>query len=93
MEIAEDGSQRSQHVTFDWRAAESVTAAVVSAVASVSGEDVLEVEQLHDVIDPDSLNSLFQRNDRQREMVLEFHYNGCRVQVSASGKGYVYQTD
>lgn len=90
MEMADDVSEQEYSITFDWTDAESVTAAIIDAVAMASKEDPLEIEPLYSVIDTDSLDSLFDPNRNQPDLVVEFRYGGMRVQVSSTGKGYVF---
>lgn len=67
----------------------SPTTAVIEAIADHEGLDPLDIKQpLHEVIDPDALNSIIGGNEMDRErsdIVVQFSYNGCRVHVSSSG--------
>jgi hypothetical protein len=66
----------------------SMTTAVVQAVASTTGVDVLELPPLHDAVDPDALDRLFERPDGsgvRDSGILSFCYGDCYVTVHASG--------
>lgn len=58
---------------------ESVTEAVLRAVASVSDRPVLELEPLHESIDTDSLDQLFASTTTTDS--LQFRYEGYEVTV------------
>lgn len=62
---------------------ETPTSVVVSAVACVSGTTVPEVSPLHDSVDPDALDDLFDPTRRgQRRGRVEFEHDGCEVAIS-----------
>lgn len=79
-------------LTFDWTDPESLSQAVVQAIARVSGDDPVSIDPLYDVIDPDSLNALF---DGKRGFGggasgrVTFDYNGYEVVVQADGRGRI----
>ena len=63
--------------------AETPTTAVVTTVADVNGVGTAEVAPLHDSVDPDALNSLFESTTRRsREGTVAFDHDGCRVELS-----------
>ncbi|NHN42755.1 hypothetical protein G9C85_14105 [Halorubellus sp. JP-L1] len=65
-----------------------VSMRVVDRVADVTGTDPLDLEPLYDVVDPDHLDALFERNDGvgdQRGAEVRFVMEGCDVVVSADG--------
>jgi ethanolamine ammonia-lyase large subunit len=66
----------------DTRDAQSVAAQVVDAVADATGDSVLSLDPLYEVVDPDALESLFQVGTTGR---VEFVYEGCEVVVHADG--------
>lgn len=74
--------------SIDWNGEENVSIAVVNAVASVTEQEVTEMEPLSKVVDTDSLNELFEPTDRSPRTVgfVEFEYCGCLVRVSADGQ-------
>lgn len=66
---------------------ESVSEAVITAVATSTNRDPTEIETLYSVIDPDSLDDLFRdygSTNRNRGEV-RFHFDGCDVTVFADG--------
>lgn len=67
---------------------EAVSEAVVYAVAERTDTDPKTLEPLHDVVDPDALNALFEtkRTGLSRPPVrVTFTYCGCEVVISADG--------
>lgn len=66
----------------------AVSERVVSAVATTSGTDPMDLEPLYDAIDPDSLDALYERDGHGRagspERV-EFTYSGCEIAVTGDG--------
>ncbi|NHN47557.1 hypothetical protein G9464_08100 [Halostella sp. JP-L12] len=69
------------------RATESVTEAVVAAIADELDADPLAIDPLHDAVDPDALEALFENTDTaaRRGGEVSFESNGCRITVSATG--------
>lgn len=60
--------------------------AVINAVASLTGDDPLEMDPLAATIDPDALNGLFRDDDAgdgAPEVTFVFH--GCEVLVRGDG--------
>ncbi|PSQ26576.1 hypothetical protein BRD03_09630 [Halobacteriales archaeon QS_9_68_17] len=66
---------------------ESVTEAVVAAIAEELDADPLEIDPLHDAVDPDALEALFANTPSaaRRDGEFAFESNGCRVTVTATG--------
>ena len=60
---------------------------VVRTIASLAGDDAIELPSLYDSIDPDALDSLFDHADRQdgASVRLSFSYAAHRVTVCADG--------
>ena len=90
-----DGPDEPLHA-FGWRSDESASAAVVTALSAVSGDDVTAIEPLYDAVDPDALDQLVTPTSgvdtlRTGRVTLEHH--GYRVVVDASGRGFVYARD
>ncbi|MFU8868987.1 HalOD1 output domain-containing protein [Natronococcus sp.] len=84
------GSAPTNTVVFrhDWTTRENLVGKVVAAVADVTGRDEAEVERLHDRLDPESLNRLFERRrtDRDpRSARLVFPLETCTITVYGSG--------
>lgn len=59
--------------------------AVVSAVADATGQSPLEMTPLAEVVDPDSLNSLFKNSAGETSLVITFEYCNHQVTVSPDG--------
>ncbi|MFD1587645.1 HalOD1 output domain-containing protein [Halorientalis brevis] len=66
----------------------TVAERVVQIIAAEKGLSPVELEPLHDVVDPDALNALFESvsgNTRTSGQV-SFHYHGYTVTISANGQ-------
>lgn len=72
-----DAEPESVRTTVD-SGAESTGVAVVSAVAAVSNTVPRELEPLHDVLDVDALDTIFQPGS---DGSITFRYGGCEVVV------------
>jgi len=75
---------------------ESVSLTVVRAVAEAKGVEPMELdEQLHDCVDPDALDRLFESGaDGQFwDGQLSFTMAGCRVDIEGRGTVVVTHTD
>ncbi|WP_224449590.1 HalOD1 output domain-containing protein [Haloprofundus salilacus] len=59
---------------------ESISEVVVRAVATTTGRDPLELDQLYGRVDPDALDDLF--TDRSVDGQFVFSFSGCEVVVS-----------
>lgn len=73
--------------TFDWDQREDVQTAVINTVAAATDQDPMEMEPLSNIIDPDSLDSLFAPTRSTPRTVgrITFQYQGCAVSVDAEG--------
>lgn len=72
---------------------ETPAEAVINAVASLTGDDPLEMEPLSSVIDPDALNALLDGDDHAgKPPEVQFDFHGCRVLVRADGSVIVRRT-
>lgn len=60
--------------------------AVVSAVATVSGTDPIDLEPLHDAVDTSALDRLFQPENRLRNCRTTFRFCDLDITVDATGK-------
>ena len=79
--------------TFEWTTTEGPSTTLVSAVSTVAGVDPLDMEQLYEVVDPDSLDTLFNSSRYNRAPPngsVQFEYLGYWVVIKANGRGYVY---
>lgn len=67
---------------FESTDCESLCEEIVSAVAKAEGVDPLAVSpQLYDVIDPDSLEKLFERSPADSDVTVSFTYGNWTVQI------------
>lgn len=92
MASATDDSDPGTVLLFDWTAAESVTAAVVEAVATASGEPPTSIDPLYSAIDTDALDALFESQpdgSMQSGLFVEFPFGETLVQLHATGEGRV----
>lgn len=65
-----------------------VSQRVVRAVAAETDRDPVALERLYDVVDPESLNSLFEptkAGSLRMDGAVTFDYAGCEVAVYANG--------
>jgi hypothetical protein len=60
-----------------------ITLCVVEAVAEATETDPLNMQPLSEVIDPDSLERLFETPDPPQRGYVVFRFEGCDVTVSA----------
>ena len=74
--------------------ARTVTDAVVEAVAAAAGDDPLEIEPIHSVVDPDALDALLGQNGRQRhgDVHVTFSFHGYDVTVWDYGRIQLVET-
>ena len=74
--------------SIDNAALESISTEVITLLTEVTGRDQSELDPLNDVVDTDSLDTIFSTrpNGTPREGgVLVFQSNGCEVSVYADG--------
>jgi hypothetical protein len=88
--VTYDSADEADIARSDWRGTASLSISVVETVGSVTGMEPLEMDPLHEVIDPDALNQLFedslglQHSSSDRHVQLQ--YMGCTVTVYANGR-------
>jgi hypothetical protein len=90
MSVSEDRPS----ATFDWTAFEGPSTAVVTAVAEESDEDPVALSPLYEVVDPDSLDSIFapvSESTRVPTGSIQFEYHDYSVIIKANGRGYLYE--
>lgn len=75
----EDGGQNQIYHVDD---VESVSEAVVRAIADVRGVDTLQVEPLYDYIEPDALDDLFDTDD-DNDVTVSFHVDGLQIEIAS----------
>ncbi|WP_049928443.1 HalOD1 output domain-containing protein [Halopiger goleimassiliensis] len=83
-----DEGESAVTVQYDRSTDDPLTVVVADAVATARGVDVTELETLHDAIDTDALERLFEPHAdgaRTRGSVT-FEYQGCLVTVGADGE-------
>ncbi len=75
-------------VQYDRLDDEPLSVAVATAVASVIGRDVTELEPLHYTVNTDALERLFEPrpNGLRSDGRVTFEYQGCTVTVTTDGK-------
>lgn len=78
-------SVRSTHDT-EYERTESVSLAVVSAVAAVTGVSPTRLPPLADCIETDALDALFESPANATTRFLTFCYAGCTVTVGGEGR-------
>lgn len=68
----------------------SISIEVVSRIAELKGCDAVDLAPLHEVLDPDALDVLFEPlwngSSRGAEGFVRFEYEGYRVTVTADGE-------
>ncbi|WP_224335653.1 HalOD1 output domain-containing protein [Haloprofundus halobius] len=82
--VSSNGATEESYQTFS-AAGESVSEAVVRAVATTTDCDPLELDQLYGVVDPDALDDLFTESTTgspPTEGQFIFSFSGCEVIVS-----------
>ncbi|WP_135820912.1 HalOD1 output domain-containing protein [Halostella litorea] len=80
-------------VRVDLDAGGSPSDAVVTAVASVRGEDPTALDPLHESIDGDALDTLFADVSDDAGGYVEFTYAGYDVIVKGDGRVVVAETE
>lgn len=81
-----DGSGETFVTSFD--PADRPSEAIVTTVASVTGEEPVELSPLYDAVEPDALDALFEhagRTDDPGSQTLTFAYVGYQISVSGDG--------
>lgn len=75
-------------VQYDRLDDEPLSVTVASAVASVTGRDVTELEPLHYTINTDALERLFEPrpNGLRTGGTVTFEYHDCTVTITADGE-------
>lgn len=92
MSVSEDRPLTS----FDWTEFEGPSTAIVTAVAEESGEDPVALSPIYEVVDPDSLDTIFALGNEPTRIPtgsVQFEYHGYSVIVKANGRGYLYEQD
>ncbi|GAB3674914.1 HalOD1 output domain-containing protein [Halopiger thermotolerans] len=80
-----DDAPATFHATFDGRA-DSLVVAIVEAVATVTGDDPIDMPPLFDTVNPEALSELVAPSPpRDQYVEVTFEYQGCRVTVSSDG--------
>lgn len=72
---------------------ETVSGAVVEAVATVAETDPFDIEPLYSVVDPDALNTIFGREanrpDQEGDVSVTFSFYGYDITVRSYGHIHV----
>ena len=81
---------------FTYGPNENPSTAIVSAVATVRGEDPDDLPALYDVVDGDRLDEIVRSDDPlpdARPVSVSFRYANCDVRVNAHGRIVVERSD
>lgn len=79
--------------TFDWTKSETISEAVVTAVANIRETDPISLDPLYEKIDPDALDDLFLSVGEPVTPPtgsIRFSYAGHVVVINEHGLGYLY---
>lgn len=73
---------------YDRRDCEPLSVAVVSAVATYNEVDATDLEPLHEAVDTDALDRLFDHLPADADVtgLVRFEYDSCLVTISADGE-------
>jgi hypothetical protein len=82
--MTDDGPEVYERTVEEWSPKVAPSSEVVDAVASARGVAISELPPLHDVVDPDALDSLLS-NVEGRAVELAFTYFGFVVRLDGSG--------
>jgi hypothetical protein len=77
--------KRETDLTYEIDTNELPSEAMVRAVASFTNTPILDLDPLHDVIDPDHLNGIFDAPKERQEIEersITLNFNGCQVTVT-----------
>jgi len=85
-----DGQSMTQ--TYEISASESPSHAVVRAVSTHTGTDLLDLPPLHDAINSDTLDDAFESDADSSSIELSFTYSGCRITLTGTWI-HVYELD
>lgn len=80
---------QTYHIYHDLEQPPPISTIVIRSVASLKGVKPTDIEPLHDVIDPDALNALFQPGSEEfseRRASVSFPLEGYEVTVYAEGE-------
>ena len=81
-QVDASGVTDDETIVIDGTSFETVTEAIIHAVASVTERDLLELRPLFDVLDPDAVEGIFDRpvtSEPPAAATLTFTYEGCTV--------------
>lgn len=85
---AEWADRSSEAHQYSWAHSESVSVAVVNAVADARGVDPLNLGPLHDAVDPDALDAIFSSTGATEwtDVQVTFRLDGTEVTVRGTGE-------
>lgn len=82
---------------FDWSKYNSVSVAVIEAVAEVVNKEALDLSPLNQVLDPDGLDAILLNGSQtptNQSISITFRFQDLIVRITSTGVGYVYsETD
>lgn len=77
---------------FEWTGSESVSAAVIQAVAIFSDKAPTELPSFNDAVDPDALNAIVNDSistSKRGRVEITFLFNNHLVKITSTGEGYI----
>ena len=80
---------QTYHIYHDLEQPPSISTIVIRGIATLNGEQPTDIKPLHDVIDPDALDALFQpvsEESTERRANVSFPFEGYEVTVYADGE-------
>ena len=93
MDLYKPQDEKSLHA-FTWSESDQPSSAIVIAISEVTGTDPIDLEPLYNVVNPDSLNSLFDSTAPSRlDGSVSFEYCGYQVTIKADGRGFISELD
>lgn len=84
-------SAPAQEAEYEADADQSLAVAISEALAAAEGADPWEIDPLHEAIDVDAVERLFEAGDGTGTMSLSFPVDGWNVHVYGDGSIEVYE--
>lgn len=79
----DERADHTRSLTYEMDADEPPSEAVVRAVAALTGQSILDIEPLYDVVDPEHLDGIFEETETDAiRTESSFTFNGCEVTVT-----------
>lgn len=64
------------------------------ALSDVDGADPMNMEPLHETVDPDALSDILRPpsdSRKQPSVSVRFEYHNHQIVINANGRGYIYE--